>query len=153
MELILHFEGFYDSQESFTVKELAYSDGTSQGVFVFKPPFPWKMLTEKEKRTAVWASDYYHGLSWYEREIPYSYFPWILHMLTEPFSVIWVRGETKRRFLEKWLQISISSILGQKILKYNKCVVCPNHTNGFSHCALQKVIWYHDYLKAQKSGK
>ena len=143
--VVVELEGFQLSPYDFIVKELAfYVVGYDyHGCWTFLPPFPWKELSDKNKKTAAWLTRHCHSLRWENGDLPYSSLELILTSLLTSYNTIYTKGLEKTVFLERKT--------GRKILNLNdlNCpkvtsleslpVKCPIHMPHFKHCALVKA--------------
>ena len=74
---------------------------TITDVGVFFPPFPWKELSFKNKKTAAWLTRHYHGLRWDSGELPYSSLELILTSLFASYNIIYTKGLEKNKFFRE----------------------------------------------------
>ena len=69
----------------------------------FQPPFPWRLLDEKSKKTNSWLSKFYHGLQWRDGTIPYEQMESeVKRLLMEfPDATIYVAGPEQKKCFGK----------------------------------------------------
>ena len=75
MDYAVDMQGFKKPGNDFVLKELAFvslKDDDVPIVHLFKPPFPWRKLTDKYKRENLWLELCYNGLSWNSGDWNYS---------------------------------------------------------------------------------
>ena len=67
MQYLVDLQGFKQPVNDYVLKELALVSVESDEeplVLVFKPPYPWRRLTDKYKSENEWLTRCYHGLDW-----------------------------------------------------------------------------------------
>ena len=98
--VVVEFEGFQLSPYDFIIKELAFYvvDFGYHGRWNFLPPFPWNELSVKNKKTAAWLTQNYHGLRWESGDLPYSSSELILTYLLTSYNTIYTKGLEKLFF-------------------------------------------------------
>lgn len=158
--LIIDFQGFKNEQNEFIIKELSVlhvASGSSQ-TWIFLPPFSYDAFTLKHKRTILWVESY-HGLSWSEGDIVYERCNRLLRTIIEPNSVVFVKGEEKRKFIATKFKCNVINLeeLGcpslRHLYQYNTqhtgCLHV-NHVMKISsfYCAKRNIellfLWYKD---------
>ena len=150
---VVEFEGFQFSVDNFIVKELAfYVVGYGyHGCWRFLPPFPWKELSVKNKKTAAWITRHCHGLRWDSGELPYSSLELILTSLFASYNTIYTKGLEKTKFLERKSDRKVLNLNDFYCPKVNFLdstqSKCPVHIPNFRHCALVKAFSYAMYIK------
>lgn len=92
--LVVDFQGFFDDEKRFIVKELATgSPRTNKSDcevyrYLFKPPFPKSALHPRTIQTNDYCSRYLHHLTWEQGDIEYKGLLYIARMRAEGFEKI-----------------------------------------------------------------
>lgn len=146
MEYVVDMQGFKKPGNDYVLKELAIlSLNTANAepiVFLFKPPFSWRRLTEKYKRENLWLELCYHGLEWKSGNIDYTEIEHVLRENLKNAQQIYVIGEFKQKWLEKFnFQVSDLTNQGYSLFEMPRLVTdCPHHNGSYkSMCALRNV--------------
>ena len=96
IDYLVDLQGFKIPEDSYIVKELAYvpvCGSADPQVLMFKPPYPWKKLSDKYKRENLWLQRCYHGLDWSSGEFEYFYVGSVLYENLDHASRILVSNE------------------------------------------------------------
>lgn len=138
-------QGFKSDSNEFIAKEVAVVFNNNQHInFILKPPFDFKCLSIKRQTEAKWLTKNYHHLNWNDGHVSYQS---ICKFLKDNLmcSVIYIKGEEKRRWLEKILQKTIFNIedigcinFKQMENKYSDYLYCSYHYYGV--CALRNAF-------------
>ena len=155
MEYVVDMQGFKKPGNDYVLKELAIAplQGDEEPVvLLFKPPFPWRKLTEKYKRQNLWLELCYHGIAWNSGEHDYDQIGTILRDGLQHAKKILVNDEDRKKWLERFgFNVSNITEWGYPDLESPKQVtVCTNHNGAYkSMCALQNVkLMKHFYFNA-----
>lgn len=150
---VLDFAGFQLKPFTFIIKELAFLD-VYHGYhcrWTFLPPHPWENLSSKQRKTFSWLMRNGHSLDWESGDLPYSVLQSILSSLCVSYSVLYIKGLEKSKFLE--------NLWGRKVWDLNEfhcpkiealsysAFHCPDHPPHFRHCAFMKVAAYGTFIK------
>lgn len=105
MKYVVDIQGFKVTANEFVFKEVAIApleEDSTPSVFLFKPPYPWSQLVEKNKSENRWLEDNFHGLSWSSGEVPYGELSNTLHAILDGAEV-YVKGLEKTKWLQRFL--------------------------------------------------
>lgn len=148
MDYIVDMEGFKQEENECVLKELAIlpvSRSDDVRVFLFKPPFPWRRLTQKCKHENLWYKHFYHGLNWKSGKYSYDQIYHILRENLSDASTVFVNGKIRKEWLKRFrLDVAVVDITELGYLNFHPprtVTVCPNH-NGYCKkivCALHTV--------------
>lgn len=167
MEVIIDIQGFKMEPNEFVLKELFISSvrvnkcgEEIHKLFTFDPPFPWKNLPRKYKKTNNWLTANHHGLCWESRGThKYTSIVKILKKVLKGVDQIYVKGLEKKKWLETMLKNKIPvdnledfDCPNFESLKEDECI---NHRalrkEPIYHCAqsnvMQLKMWYNQYTK------
>ena len=104
MRYIVDVQGFKITLNEFVFKEvavIALEEDPIPSVFLFKPPYAWDKLLDKNKSENRWFEDNFHGIMWRSGSIPYdkliSTLSGILHG-----AEIYVKGLEKSKWLKRF---------------------------------------------------
>lgn len=92
--IIVDVQGFKDAQNRFIIKELALSTAEYTQVFLIKPPYSYRHLTNSEKKHVRWIENNL-GYRWSEGHIDYREFSRIIIPYLRSKQVI-VKGLEKK---------------------------------------------------------
>lgn len=138
-------QGFMMPGKTYAVKELAIvplNYDEEPLVRLFKPPFPWRRLTEKYKRHNLWLELYYHGLTWSSGDLKYSEHKFVIQDTLKDATRIFTSGDLKKEWLERYnLKVFDLNDWGYSPFERAKSVtICPNHNGRYTTtCAHQNV--------------
>ena len=74
MKYIVDVHGFKITLNEFVFKEIAIvppKEDPTPPVFLFKPPYAWDKLLDKNKSENRWLEQNFHGIMWRAGSIPY----------------------------------------------------------------------------------
>ena len=141
----MDMQGFKKPGNDFVLKELAFvslNDEDEPVVHLFKPPFPWKRLTQKYNSENLWLELCYHGLSWNDGNIDYTDIGKLLQDALKDANRIFVIGEIKKLWLERFkFKVTDITEMGYSSFKYPRSVtICTNHNGAHkTTCARHNV--------------
>lgn len=164
MKFIVDIQGFQAPTE-FIVKEFCIvkidaspqivgNDESDVTCLLFEPPYSWSNLTAKYQQSNLWLTHKYHGIPWSAGDIPYNQLWDQIHNKLADATYIFVKGEEKKKLLERNLQISTTIIDLQDIgcptlknLRVSACIFFNFHRNTPNHhCAAENGrrlrIWF-----------
>ena len=137
----MDMQGFKKPGNDFVLKELSFVSLNNDDVpivHLFKPPFPWRRLTDKYKRENLWLELCYHGLSWNSGDWDYTEIGKIL----QDAKKIFVIGEIKKLWLERF-NFNVTDINEMSYPSFNdprSVTICTNHNGACkSTCAMYNV--------------
>ena len=118
--------------------------------WLFLFPMPGNNLADKQKRSLSWLIRNYHMLPGISGEIPYTNFRTILNSIVRSYSAVFVKGQEKRKFLEKltghiFLNLEDWHCPKFDVLPFHE-IFCPVHPINFKHCALMKASSFESYI-------
>ena len=105
MDYAVDMQSFKKPGNDFVLKELSFmslNDDDVPIVHLFKPPFPWRRLTEKYKSENLGLELCYHGLSWDDGKWDYTEIGNILQDAFKDAKRIFVIDEIKTLWLERF---------------------------------------------------
>lgn len=143
MNLVLDVQCFKRENNKFIVKELAGYDGERICHFVFKPPFPFNMLSNDLQKQAWWLTKNHHCIEWSSGSTPLHLFGNILQDLTEPADRVYVKGREKAIYLQQFISKSVIELCEEPALSKNP-PRCFYHLNNYCMCALSNVFYLYD---------
>lgn len=142
--VFIDLQGFKSNSNEFIAKEVAVVFNNIQYInFIIKPPFDFKCLSTKRQREANWLTKNYHHLNWNDGTVSYQSVCEFVKA-NVMCSKIYVKGEEKRRWLEKMLQKRVFNMedigcinFKQIGTKYSDYLYCGYHHYGV--CALRNA--------------
>lgn len=159
-----HLPYFVDLQgfvvrESFVVKEFGIlKNGQEIAHYVFRPPVPWRTLSQGDKRCARWLMEKHHRLHWYDGDVVYRHAISTIRrivgrmMRDEESPMIYVKGVQKRTWLRtilgslaRRLNIKIETMEADfeeterlaRLMTTRPTLRCWRHS---AHCAMENVL-------------
>ncbi|WP_221935963.1 hypothetical protein, partial [Klebsiella pneumoniae] len=101
---VIELQGFRNNSHEFIVKELAIFDIATHVVnyFLFKPPFPFRVLNNKAFRTNRWLTQNFHHLTWDEGFTEYKELTNIMHHYCKQYDEIYTSGLEKSQWIRKF---------------------------------------------------
>ena len=104
-EYIVDFQAYKQSRKEFVIKELAILKlGKKPSQYIFKPPCDWYNLPAKQRNENTWIKHNLLGIEWNNGGIPYEKIENILRPNLSHAKVIYVKGEQKVKWLEKFVK-------------------------------------------------
>ena len=103
MEFVLDVQGFKANDNTFVFKELALStleEDCPPQVYLFRPPFDWNVLRNREKSSNRWLELNYHGIPWCTGDISQKEVQGILHKELKNATKVYVKGREKIQWLK-----------------------------------------------------
>lgn len=143
MNLILDLQCFRLEKNTFVVKELAGYDGQKIFHVVFKPPFPFDMLSLDLQKQAKWLTNNHHFMEWCAGSIPLHLFDKILQDITVSADRVYVKGKEKADYIRKLISTPVIEFEEQPALEKSQ-PKCFYHTNNHCMCALSNVFYLYD---------
>lgn len=143
MQLVVDFQGFKLENNKFLVKEFACYDGLRISHYVFKPPFPLRMLSPDLHRQAVWLMNNHHGIDWKAGFTPLHQFGGIVDQLTKGADMVYVKGREKLDILKKYCTRPVYEFDEHPPLERTQ-PKCFHHNNDICACALSNVFFLYD---------
>lgn len=147
MQYVLDVQGFKKPVEDYVAKELAILPLFRKDdplVLLFKPPIPWRRLTDKYKKENTWLLHNFHGISWDSGNIEYDQIGNILREALNDATTVFVSGEMRKQWLERFnLKCEILDVNLQGYITSNfpkRVTICTNHQGRYkATCALHRV--------------
>lgn len=146
--LIADIQGFKNDANNFIVKEFALATPEYTQVFLVKPPYAYRRLTDSEKKHVKWVEKNL-GYRWSEGHIDYLHFKRIIKSYLEHKQVL-VKGLEKTNWIKELCDSCVVIDIETKgcpsllelIKKYSininpSIFCCINHK---INCALKNVI-------------
>lgn len=135
--IVMDIQGFKIGTNSFYPKEFAVYDGNAASHYIFRPPFPFKMLPEELQRQAKWLMHNHHCIDWEEGFTPAYLLPKIIQRLTRDVDIVYVKGKEKAAYLKKYTN-KITELNEHPALRAST-PSCLYHTDPLCICALSNV--------------
>lgn len=128
-QCIIEFQSFWGNLDEFIVKELVIHDLETNVVnyFLFKPPFPFKKLSAKAKRTNHWLTKRFHYISWNEGFIQYKELDHIFFFYCQQYGTIYTTGEKKAKFIA---QYTTNTVINYVISRHFVCNIGEGFCNS-----------------------
>lgn len=143
MLLILDVQGFKVEKNKFIVKEMAAYDGKKICHYIFKPPFPLKLLSPDLQKQANWLTKNYHGIHWNEGFTPLHHFKKIIQDLTDSVESIYVKGKEKADYIRQFIFKPIIEFDEQPSLVMSN-PKCFYHLKPNCICAISNVYYLYE---------
>lgn len=148
----------------FVLKEIAFSIesigtdvcgiSTQKYHYIYRPPFDWKFVSNRNKKQILWLTLFHHGFYWNDGFVPYSKMAQTVEPLQSSDLIVYVKGEEKISWLKNILNRDIDcrniENIGCNLRLSNLPSVqqCSNHKHMATKCALRQVIflehWFDD---------
>lgn len=106
--LVIDIQGF--NAPSFTPKEMSISDGVKSIHMLFKPAVPFRSLLPCNQRQIIWLENNYLHLKYSWGLVDLKDIKSILCSISSSYSVIYVKGHQKVRFLNSILDIEVMNL-------------------------------------------
>lgn len=163
---VLDIQGFQVEQQ-FIVKELSFSILTLNNNtpdidrhHIFRPPFEWKTLNSKDRKTSLWLRTHYHGFTWNSGNENYCEFANCIEELLRKNIynlVIFVKGAEKIQWLrnlcnDQSLDVRNLEDLGCNIYFSEEAIerMHPHHCGKhevIKQCAKQNVEFLKEWMR------
>ena len=104
MKYIVDVQGFKITLNEFVFKEVAFvplEEDPTPSDFLFKPPYAWDKLLDKNKSENRWLEQNFHGLMWRSGNIPYDELKNTLSGVLFG-AEIYVKGLEKSKWLKRF---------------------------------------------------
>ncbi len=156
MIAVVDIQGFRTEAGEFILKEIAILCNKKLQVFLVKPPFPFKNLTESEKKVVLWIQRN-KKIYWSEGFVPYSNYQTLVSDILRD-KCVYVKGSEKVLWLKHILENSNSNIFNLEdkgcsslVHLYDQYKHSQDMYNCIYHnsvCALKNILclnkWCHD---------
>ena len=122
-------------------------------VLLFKPPFPWRRLTDKYKCENTWLKEKLHGLSWDIGELDYTQLGYFIRDSLKDAKEVYVIGSIKKKFMQRFnFNATDVTDLGYLQVDVTKAVhFCSHHDFEYKiNCAGHNVKLVKKFLQLQK---
>lgn len=142
--VIIDVQGFKIEENRFIIKEFAITCGNSLQVYLFKPPFAYKYLTEPEKRQVDWI-ERNRNLYWSDGYVDYSVIRNHIVLALRNKSIL-TKGSEKIIWLKEMLENNNVYNLEDR--------GCPNLISLYEKYKHSKNVFsciYHHSICAQKN--
>ncbi|CAH1099637.1 unnamed protein product [Psylliodes chrysocephalus] len=146
MKLVVDVQGFKIENNKFIVKEFAAFNGSQVCHYVFKPPFPLRMLPSDLHKQATWLMNNHHAIDWNNGYTPLHHFGSIFQKLIKDIDCIYVKGMEKANYIKKFSTVPVYEIDEQPAFELGE-PLCFYHKNNKCICALSNVYFlYNKYM-------
>lgn len=138
--IFVDLQGFKDYKNNFIVKEFALATADYTQVFLIKPPFPFRKLTDAEKKQVLWLGRN-RGIYWGEGLIGYKEFQQFIksHLVNKTLIV---KGLEKVKWVEKLCPSCTVKDIGDKEIPNLKKIISYYYTN---QCSKYNCLTHNDY--------
>ncbi len=143
---VIEFQGFRNNFGRFIIKELVFYDATTHVVnyFVFKPPFPNKILNNKSYKTNNWLTSNFHYITWDEGFTEYKELNKIFQHYCKQYDEVYTSGDEKSKFIKRHTTCKVINIhLDHGFLPNNfhgLCIGINNPKHKSTNCALSRAF-------------
>lgn len=143
MSLVLDIQCFKIENNKYVVKELAGYDGNRILHVVFKPPFPFDMLSPHFQKQANWLIKNHHSIEWGTGSTPVHLFGNILQDILSQADRVYIKGKEKADYIRKFTSKLVVELPEQPALEKN-LPKCFYHSKSYCMCALTNVFFLYD---------
>lgn len=155
MALFLELAYLRGNGNTIVVKELASVSSNGQQVFHFLPPYSQFLVKRKFQKANRFVVNKLHGIPWDYGNIPYYRLRSILHNLCSGYSVIYVKGPEKAKFVSGIIDRHVEdlAVLGcpkAETLSYYTTVKCSFQHNSCSLDKCNKYFRWHEWVKCNE---
>lgn len=149
---------FFKVNRQWIVKELAFIvlETGESGVFTFKPPYPFKKLSDDDKRQCRWISHNICDLRWDDGERPYSTRREIFDLILGKASTFFTKGLEKSVELSAILGVTVTNIEDfgcPKLSELEDVELSGTFHFKTIHCALRKAKKISKWMFQRESEK
>ena len=141
---VVEFQAFRDNRNDFIIKELVFYDLTTNVVnyFLFRPPFPFRILNSKSARTNRWLIRNLHHISWEEGFTQYKELKNIMYHYCQQYNEIYTTGEEKSSWIQRHCTSNVTSVILEKTYATELngfCIGVKNSQHKTASCALSRA--------------
>lgn len=153
---IIEFQAFRSNKNRFIIKELVILDLLTCVAypFTFMPPFSFRKLNSKARKTNKWISKNFHHIDWYDGFITYSNLHSIMYHFCKEFGKIYTRGSEKKTWIQQYTHCDVLDVTIDKTFPFqhqNVCFSSRNPKHAQSQCALQNAYHLAAFLEYDKN--
>lgn len=140
----VEIQAFRNNQDRFIIKELVFLDLSTHvlNYFLFKPPFPFKLLNSKSARTNVWLAKNLHYIGWDEGFTHYKELNNIMNHYCQQYDEIYTCGNEKSTWIQKYCDSKVINLTLDKTFAttFNGlCIGVKNPQHKMSCCAMSRA--------------
>lgn len=143
MNLVIDVQGFKREDNKFIVKEFAAYDGKRISHVIFKPPFPFDMLSLDLQQQAHWLTNHHHGITWESGSTHFHLFKKTIEDITSPADRVYVKGREKAIYIRKFTTTPVIELDEHPSLVKME-PNCFYHTLKDCVCALSNVFYLYE---------
>ena len=141
---IIELQAFRGNNSSYIVKELAILDMQTCVMYhyLFKPPFSFKKLNSKAKKTNRWLMRHFHHIDWYDGYTCLANLESIMYHYCNKFTRIYTRGLEKCNWIQLYTTASVFDVTVDKSFNYqigDVCISTKSEEHGKRHCAINNA--------------
>lgn len=141
---VVEFQAFRNNQNRFIIKELAFFDVRTNVVnyFLFKPPFPFKILNRKTTRINKWLTRNLHHITWEEGFTQYKELDNIMYHYCQQYDEICTTGDEKVKWIQMYCTCNVTNISLDKTYAVELnglCIGVKSCKHKISNCALSRA--------------
>lgn len=109
---VVEFQAFRNNHNKLIIKELAFFDISTNVVnyFLFKPPFPFRLLNSKSSRTNRWITRHLNHITWDEGFTQYKELDNIMYHYCQQYEEIYTSGDEKTKWIQKYCFSKVTNI-------------------------------------------
>lgn len=141
--LVVDIQGFKIENNEFIVKELAGYDGVKMCHYIFKPPYPLKLLSPDIEKQVTWLTRNHHCIKWNDGFTPLHMFGQIIQNLTSEADYVYIKGNEKANYIRHFISKPVLELAEQPTLK-KSIPKCFYHSNKKCMCALTNVYYLYE---------
>ena len=161
MTTVIDIEGF-QVKNKFYAKELAvvYLSDLHTAQWIFKSPFPYTEITDKDKSTVYYCEKHLHGIRWSRGHIDYNLLTPTVASVCKSGDIVYAKGRQKKEFLQRIVpegvdvrdleEINCPRFEQLKVHEIEKRCALTSHQRS-SHCALRKAFAFSNWLQSKVS--
>lgn len=154
---VIEFQAFRGNKNEYIIKELVILDLTTNVVypFMFKPPYPYKKLNSKAKRTNKWLIKSFHNITWNEGFTDYNEVDDVMYHFCTEFNRIYTKGLEKRNWIQKYTTANVIDLKIDSSLTVcydNICLASKNKAHRQGQCGLKNAYRLASFLNQPETG-
>lgn len=145
MKFVVDVQGFKIENNKFIVKEFAAYDGVKICHYIFKPPYPFEMLSPDVQKQVRWLTRNYHCIKWTDGFTPLHLFGKIIQNLITDDDCVYVKGGEKANYIRQFISQPVLEF-EEKPPLVKSSTKCFYHSNNNCMCALSNVYYLYENL-------
>ena len=159
VDYVVDIQGFRGSDDNLIPKEVAVIalDHKFFGHWISTPPHLFSELSDNAKSQNNWLSCFYHGIEWFEGDVPIEFIYSNLRDVARTAGQIYIRGREKAQLLQKITSRQIVNLEELTCPSFKKLpdsrVYCFHHgvkKEEYFICALNNAVKLKRWLEKQR---